>query len=131
MAHRPRPLSPHLQVYRWQVQMVVSILTRVTGVIAGFAALLFAAGLLALAAGEAAWRDFTELALSPLGFIVLFGWTWSLAFHSIAGVRHLMQDAGVGMKIESVIRSSWVTIIGSLLVTALVWILAMAQEGAA
>lgn len=131
MAHRPRPLSPHLQVYRWQVQMVVSILTRITGVVAGFAALLFTAGLVALASGDAAWRDFVELVRSPLGFIVLFGWTWSLAFHSIAGVRHLMQDAGVGMKIESVIRSSWVTIIGSLLVTALVWVLAMAQEGGA
>lgn len=131
MAHRPRPLSPHLQVYRWQVQMVVSILTRITGVIAGFAALLFTAGLVALAAGDAAWLEFVELLRSPLGFIVLFGWTWSLAFHSIAGVRHLMQDAGVGMKIESVIRSSWVTIIGSLLVTALVWVLAMMQEGAA
>jgi succinate dehydrogenase / fumarate reductase, cytochrome b subunit len=131
MAHRPRPLSPHLQVYRWQVQMVVSILTRITGVVAGFAALLFTAGLVALAAGESAWLEFVELARSPLGFIVLFGWTWALAFHSIAGVRHLMQDAGVGMKIESVIRSSWVTIIGSLLVTALVWVLAMAQEGGA
>jgi succinate dehydrogenase / fumarate reductase cytochrome b subunit len=131
MAHRPRPLSPHLQVYRWQVQMVVSILTRITGVVAGFAALLFTAGLVALAAGDEAWREFVELARSPLGFIVLFVWTWSLAFHSIAGVRHLMQDAGVGMKIESVIRSSWVTIVGSLLVTALVWVLAMMQEGAA
>lgn len=131
MAHRPRPLSPHLQVYRWQVQMVVSILTRITGVVAGFAALLFTAGLVALAAGDAEWREFIDLARSPLGFVVLFGWTWSLAFHSIAGVRHLMQDAGVGMKIDSVIRSSWVTIIGSLLVTALIWVLAMAQEGAA
>ena len=111
--------------------MVVSILTRATGIVAGFAALLFTAGLVALAAGDEAWRGFVDIVRSPLGFVVLFGWTWSLAFHSIAGVRHLMQDAGVGMKIDSVIRSSWVTIIGSLLVTAVVWILAMMQEGAA
>ncbi|GHA70733.1 succinate dehydrogenase, cytochrome b556 subunit [Cognatilysobacter bugurensis] len=131
MAHRPRPLSPHLQVYRWQVQMVVSILTRATGIIAGLAAFLFTAGLVALAAGDAAWLEFVELVRSPLGFIVLFVWTWALAFHSFAGIRHLAQDAGVGMKIESVIRSSWATIIGSLLVTALVWVIAMMQEGGA
>jgi succinate dehydrogenase / fumarate reductase cytochrome b subunit len=131
MANRPRPLSPHLQVYRWQVQMVVSILNRATGVVLALGSLLFAYGLVALASGAERWNDFTEFARSPIGFLILFGWTWSLAFHTLAGLRHLAQDLGYGMKIESVIRSSWFAVIGSLLLTALVWVIAMMREGGA
>lgn len=131
MANRPRPLSPHLQIYRWQVQMVVSILNRATGFVLALGSLLFTYGLVALAAGAESWSDFAGFARSPLGFVILFGWTWSLAFHTLGGLRHLAQDAGYGMKIESVIRSSWFAIIGSLLVTALVWVVAMLQWGEA
>ncbi|HEY4556068.1 MAG TPA: succinate dehydrogenase, cytochrome b556 subunit [Lysobacter sp.] len=127
MANRPRPLSPHLQVYRWQIQMVVSILNRVTGVILAAGSLLFAYGLVALAAGAEPWARFVELARSPLGFVVLFGWTWALAFHTLGGLRHLWQDTGRGFPIASVIRSSWMTVIGSLLLTALVWVVAIMQ----
>jgi succinate dehydrogenase / fumarate reductase cytochrome b subunit len=127
MANRPRPLSPHLQVYRWQVQMVTSILNRATGVVLALGSLLFAYGLVALAAGAERWGDFVDFMRSPIGFLILFGWTWSLALHTLAGLRHLAQDAGYGMKIESVIRSSWFAIIGSLLLTALVWVIAMLQ----
>lgn len=111
--------------------MVVSILNRATGVVLALGSLLFAYGLLALAAGVEPWGDFVGLARSPIGFLILFGWTWSLAFHTLAGLRHLAQDAGYGMKIESVIGSSWFAVIGSLLLTALVWVIAMMQRGQA
>ena len=74
-----RPLSPHLQVYRWQVQMVTSILHRATGVILTLGSLLVVWALLALAAGPERWAQFADCARSPLGFIVLFGWSWALA----------------------------------------------------
>ncbi|MFC0677705.1 succinate dehydrogenase, cytochrome b556 subunit [Lysobacter korlensis] len=131
MANRPRPLSPHLQVYRWQVQMVVSIINRVTGFVIGLGSLLIAYGLVALAYGPERWDDFMSVVGSPVGFIILFGSTWALAFHLLGGLRHLAQDTGYGMEKISIIRGSWATIIGSLLLTALVWIVAMLQEGGA
>lgn len=128
---RERPLSPHLQVYSWQVQMVTSILHRTAGIILAAGSLLIAWGLLALAAGPAAWANFAACARSALGFLVLFGWTWALAFHFINGIRHLVQDAGYGYRIESFVRSSWISVVGSLVLTALVWLAAMMQRGGA
>ena len=55
----------------------------------------------------------------------MFGWSWSLAFHLINGVRHLVQDAGYGYAIDKFVRSSWVSIFGSLLLTALIWVFAL------
>lgn len=128
---RERPLSPHLQVYRWEVQMVTSILHRTTGVILVLGSLLIVWALLALAAGPQEWSEFSRFTRSPLGFLILFGWSWALSFHLINGIRHLVQDAGWGYQVESFIRSSWVSVIGSLVLTALIWLIAMAQGGAA
>ena len=131
MANRERPLSPHLQVYAWQIQMVTSIVHRTTGCILSVGALLIAWGLVALAAGPEAWAQFTASARSPLGFLILFGWTWAFAFHLINGIRHLVQDAGFAYKIQSFVRNSWVSVIGSLVLTALIWIVAMMSRGGA
>ena len=128
---RERPLSPHLQVYRWQVQMVTSILHRATGVILVLGSLLIVCALLALAAGPQEWSEFSRFTRSPLGFLILFGWSWALSFHLINGIRHLVQDAGLGYQVETFIRSSWVSVIGSLVLTALIWLIAMAQRGGA
>lgn len=128
---RERPLSPHLDVYRWQVQMVTSILHRATGVVLTAGALLVVCGLLSLAAGPESWAEFNGWVRSPLGFIVMFGWTWAFAYHLINGIRHLVQDAGHGYAIESFVRNSWISIIGSLVLTALIWLWAMMQGGAA
>jgi succinate dehydrogenase / fumarate reductase, cytochrome b subunit len=126
MAYRERPLSPHLQVYRWQVQMVSSILHRATGVVLSLGSLL-----VALASGAKAWGDFTGFARSPLGFLVLFGWTWSLAYHLLNGIRHLLQDMGVAVAVPAFVKSAWISIVGSLVVTAVIWLLAMQQWGGA
>ncbi|MBW3550260.1 MAG: succinate dehydrogenase, cytochrome b556 subunit [Proteobacteria bacterium] len=126
-----RPLSPHMQVYRWQIQMVTSILHRITGVILTLGSLLIAWALLALAAGPEQWGQFAGAARSPLGFLVLFGWSWALAYHLLNGIRHLLQDAGWGYRVESFVTRSWVAVIGSLVLTALLWMVAMMQGGAA
>jgi succinate dehydrogenase / fumarate reductase cytochrome b subunit len=131
MANRERPLSPHLQVYRWQIQMVTSILHRATGMILTIGSLLIAAALVALASGPAAWATVTACATSLFGFLILFGWSWSLAYHLVNGIRHLVQDAGYAYKIETFVRNGWISVFGSLAITALVWILAMLQRGAA
>ncbi len=124
MATPQRPLSPHLQVYRWQVQMVTSILHRATGIILAVGALLIACGLMHLAAGEAAWTRFTGWMTSPIGLVVLVGWTWALSYHLLNGVRHLVQDTGRGYPIPEFVRSSWASIIGNLVLTVVIFALA-------
>ena len=111
--------------------MVTSILHRGTGIVLVLGSLLLACGLMSLAAGPGQWSDFSGFARSPLGFLILFGWSWSLAFHLVNGIRHLLQDAGLGFAIDSFVRNSWISVFGSLVLTALVWIVAMTQWGGA
>jgi succinate dehydrogenase / fumarate reductase cytochrome b subunit len=110
-----------MQVYRWQIQMVTSILHRATGVVLAIGGLLIAAALVALAMGPEAWDCVAGLAATWYGVVILIGWTWSLAYHWLNGIRHLLQDAGWGYSIERFVTNSWISVIGSLVLTALIW----------
>ncbi|MBS0576671.1 MAG: succinate dehydrogenase, cytochrome b556 subunit [Proteobacteria bacterium] len=131
MANRERPLSPHLQVYKWQVQMTSSILHRATGVILAVGALLVTGGLLALSAGPERWMQFLDLAGSIPGRIVLLGVTWALSYHLLNGIRHLLQDGGLGFSIPQFVRSSLISMIGSVLLTAIAWGVILVRWGQA
>ncbi|ODV15483.1 MAG: succinate dehydrogenase, cytochrome b556 subunit [Rhodanobacter sp. SCN 68-63] len=131
MADTRRPLSPHLQVYKWQVQMMTSILHRATGIVLALGGAIIVWGLMALAAGGDAFAKFTAYAGSPLGLLVLFGWTWALAYHLCNGIRHLVQDTGAGYAIPQFVRSSWLSVIGSVVITLLVWGYVLTTGGAA
>ncbi|MEJ1098522.1 MULTISPECIES: succinate dehydrogenase, cytochrome b556 subunit [unclassified Pseudoxanthomonas] len=131
MATPERPLSPHLQVYRWQIQMVTSILHRGTGIFLTFGSLLIAAGMLSLVAGPESWNRYKSLAGSWLGQLFLLAWAWSFIFHLINGIRHLLQDAGYGYSIAAFVRNSWIAAIGSLLLTAVLWVLVVMRGGLA
>jgi len=126
-----RPLSPHLQIYRKQIQMVSSLLHRATGIILFMGSLLAAAALVALASGPEAWACVTGLARTWYGLVVLLGWTWSLAYHWLNGARHLLQDAGFGFSIARFVSNSWISVIGSLLITAGIWVLVCSRGGVA
>jgi succinate dehydrogenase / fumarate reductase cytochrome b subunit len=121
MSSTTRPLSPHLQVYRWQIQMVTSILHRASGIALVVGSLFVAIALVALASGEEAWGCVVALAGSWYGTLLLIGWTWSLAFHWVNGIRHLLQDAGLGYSIARFVSNSWLSVIGSLLLTGVIW----------
>lgn len=121
MDHSQRPLSPHLGIYRWQVQMVTSILHRATGVALALGSLLLVGGLLSLASGEQAFEAYRGFLAQPLVKLLLVGWTWAFAYHLCNGVRHLLQDAGFGLAKRDFMRNSWMVISVSLLLTALVW----------
>ncbi len=95
---RPRPMSPHPQVWRWHVTMLASILTRMTGAALYAGAVLVVAWLAAMAFGPEAYATFVGLAGSPLGLLVWFGLTVSLFYHFAAGVRHLIWDAGAALE---------------------------------
>ncbi|MEW5834747.1 MAG: succinate dehydrogenase, cytochrome b556 subunit [Pseudomonadota bacterium] len=131
MADTPRPLSPHLQIYKWQVQMLTSILHRATGVVLAIGSLIVLWGLLALAGGSEAFAQFAACVGSPLGLLVMFGWTWAFAYHLCNGIRHLVQDAGAGYAIAQFVRSSWLSIVGSFVITLLVWASVLTSGGAA
>ena len=122
MTHTARPLSPHIGIYRKQVQMMTSIIHRITGVALALGTLLLLWGLLALAAGPGSWDTFGRCAGSIPGTILLIGWTWALAFHFCNGIRHLFQDGVLGYEIPQFVRNSWLAVAFSLLLTVLVWI---------
>jgi succinate dehydrogenase / fumarate reductase cytochrome b subunit len=126
-----RPLSPHLSIYRWQVQMVTSILHRATGVALAAGTILLLVALLALASGPEAWAKVAAFCNAWYGRILLVGWTWSFAFHLLNGIKHLLQDVGLGFTIPQFVRNGWLAVAGSVVLTVLIWACALMQGGAA
>ena len=121
-ATNPRPLSPHLTIWRWGPHMLVSILHRVTGAALSFAGLgLLTWWLLAMAEGPAAYSRFTSVVTHPAGIAVLVGLTWAFFQHLLSGVRHLGLDTGAGFEINTNKRFAILTIVGSLVLTAALW----------
>ena len=131
MAEKQRPLSPHLQIYSKQVQMMSSITHRATGIALAVGGLLVVCGLLQLAAGEDSFNRFKGIIGSPVGMVLLFGWSWALFYHLCNGIRHLIQDAGLGYEIPQFVRSSWLSVAGSIVLTAATWAWVMMAGGAA
>jgi succinate dehydrogenase / fumarate reductase, cytochrome b subunit len=121
-ASKSRPLSPHLTIWRWGPNMAVSILHRVTGVavsIAGLAILTW--WLTAIAEGADAYAQFTKLATSPVGYIVLIGVTWAFFQHLLSGIRHLVMDTGAAFELGINKTSAILTVVGSVVLTAALW----------
>ena len=95
-----RPLSPHLQTYRWTLTMVMSIVHRVTGVALYFGTLLLAWWLIAAASGPGAYANVQAFTGSFIGRLIVFGYTWALLHHLLSGIRHFVWDLGYGFKAE-------------------------------
>jgi succinate dehydrogenase / fumarate reductase cytochrome b subunit len=114
MATRPRPLSPHLQVYRPMYTMVLSIAHRATGVALSVGLALLACWLLALASGPAAYGRVRATLGSPLGFLVLAGFVLAFWYHFCNGLRHLNWDLGRGLEKASARRSGALVVIAAL-----------------
>jgi succinate dehydrogenase / fumarate reductase, cytochrome b subunit len=120
----PRPLSPHLQIYRWSWTMAMSIFHRITGGALYFGIALFAIWLVALASSPRAFEAVQGLFGSPLGLLVLFAYTWVLLHHMIGGVRHLIWDFGHGMEPAQRINMARFTPVASTILTVLIWVVA-------
>jgi succinate dehydrogenase / fumarate reductase, cytochrome b subunit len=126
-AQPARPLSPHLTIFRPYINMIMSIVHRITGTANYFGTALIAAWLAAAAAGPDSFRTASEIAGSPFGLIVLFGYSWSLIHHALGGMRHFIWDTGRGLDIPTVRVLCWATLIGSLSLTALIWLIGLAN----
>lgn len=116
-----RPLSPHLQVYRPTISMVMSILNRITGAALYFGTLLLAWWLTALAAGPGYYDFVTGILGSTLGKLVLLGYTWALVSHALGGIRHFIWDTGSGYAIPKIDMLCWVTLLLSVVITLALW----------
>ena len=125
-----RPLSPHLQIYRWPVSMMASMLHRASGMALAAGMLLLLWWIAALASGPAAFLTLQHFIGSFIGRLLLFGWTWSLFFHLLNGLRHLVWDTGVGYEVKSVQRFAWIVLAGSIALTLVVWTAGYAMLGA-
>ena len=117
----PRPLSPHLQVYRWSLTMAMSILHRATGIALSVGSVLLVFWLAALAAGPDAFATAQAVVGSPIGLLLLFGWSVALFYHLCNGIRHLFWDIGMGFEKSKARRSGWLTLVGTGLLTILAW----------
>ena len=116
-----RPLSPHLQIYAPLINMVMSIVHRITGAALYFGAVLLAVWLVAVATGPEAFAVVNGLFGTIFGKLVHFGYTWAVLHHMLGGVRHLIWDTGIGYEPETIDRLSWGTLIASVTLTLAVW----------
>jgi succinate dehydrogenase / fumarate reductase cytochrome b subunit len=117
-----RPLSPHLDVYKFMYTMSLSILHRITGCAAAVGFLLFVWWLMALASGPAAYASAMNALGSPLAKLLLVGFTFSFVYHFCNGIRHLVWDTGRGLERAQARRSGAVVVAAALLLTsAAVW----------
>lgn len=121
-----RPLSPHLQVYRWHLLMALSILHRISGVALAVGTGLLVSWLMALAAGPAAFAQAQSFLGSAAGRLILFGWTVALFYHLCNGIRHLAWDLGYGYDLATATHSGWLTVGATIGLTLFAWILGYA-----
>jgi succinate dehydrogenase / fumarate reductase cytochrome b subunit len=118
MPVRERPLSPHLQVYRWQIGNTLSILHRITGIALALGLAALAYWLIALAGGEDSYAAAMRVFTSPPGMLLMLGWTFSFLYHFLNGMRHLLWDAGYGFERSQRRASGWIAVIGAIGLTA-------------
>ena len=117
-----RPLSPHLDIYRWTITMAMSTAHRITGVALYGGHALIVGWLVAMAATPGAYETTRAIALSPVGLIVLFLYSWALFHHMMGGIRHFIWDTGHGLDHPMRDQIAWATLAGGMGATLLFWI---------
>lgn len=121
-----RPLSPHLQIYKPQVSSTTSIMNRLTGIALSVGLLLMVWWLVAAATGPRAFAAAQGFIGSPIGLILMFGWTLALWYHFCNGIRHLLWDIGWGFEIKTSHQTALIVVIGTVVLTLLSWVIGLA-----
>lgn len=127
MSLDPRPLSPHLQVYRWQLTSVLSILHRASGVALSLGTILLVTWLGAASDGPVPYAAVQHFIGSWLGLLLLFGWSAALFYHLCNGVRHLYWDTGRGLELRAVYASGWTVVAATAVLTVMAWAFGVAH----
>ncbi len=128
-SQRARPLSPHLQIYRPMLTMMMSIAHRFTGAALYFGMLLVAWWLIAAASGPNAYANVEWFMGSLIGRLMLFGYTWALLHHLLGGVRHLIWDTIHGFEPAEREMLTLATLVGSVALTIVVWVVGYLAMG--
>ncbi len=116
-----RPTSPHLQIYHWQLTMLVSILHRVTGVALFVGTFVLIAWIWAAAYDANSFTIIHNFLAGIYGRILLIGWSLAFYFHLANGIRHLFWDVGMGFEKHQADASAWAVVISSVALTAGTW----------
>ncbi len=118
-----RPLSPHLSIYKVDLPMMLSGLHRITGIALSVGSVLLVARIACAVYSAEAFAVFNSFLGGFIGQFVLFGWTFSLIYHSVSGVRHLIWDTGRMLEVEQIYSSGKVVLALTIILTLLAWIL--------
>lgn len=127
---RPRPLSPHLSVYKFTPTMTMSILHRITGAALYIGTLLVAWWLIAASISQEYFDYVAWLWGTWVGRLVLFGYTWALIHHMLGGIRHFIWDTGAGLEKGTATKLAWLNLIASIALTLLIWVAGYMARGA-
>lgn len=122
-----RPLSPHLQIYKPQLTSVLSISHRIAGIALAAGMLLLVAWIAATAKGPDTFAMVGTFVRSPVGLVLLFGWSVALFYHLANGIRHLFWDAGYGFELPVAYRSGWIVLGTTAVLTLLAWVVGLAK----
>ena len=117
------PLSPHLQIYRWHLSMILSIAHRIIGVVNSIAIILICLWTVSLLFGEENYEIIKILFQSLFGKLLITSLSWSFSFHILSEIRHLIWDLGYGFDLKISKITGIITIIGSLALTILIYLL--------
>jgi len=117
-----RPLSPHLQIYKPMLSMMMSIIHRITGAALFFGTILFVWWLSAAAHSDGYFNLVQGFFGHWFGRLILFGFTWALVHHMLGGIRHFIWDTGRGFALPMVEKLVWANLIGSIVLTMLLWV---------
>ena len=121
--YKKNPLSPHLQIYRWHLSMILSIAHRIIGVVNSIAIILICLWTVSLLFGEENYENIKILFQSLLGKLLITSLSWSFSFHMLSEIRHLIWDLGYGFDLKISKITGIITIIGSLALTVLIFLL--------
>ena len=118
-----RPLSPHIQIYKWHISSLVSISHRITGIINFFAISVICFWFTFMLLGETNYQIIKNFLETFLGKFILIGITWSFSFQMLSEIRHLIMDYGYGFELQTTKVTGLFVIFGSIIFTVLIYLL--------
>ena len=116
------PLSPHLQIYKWQISSLLSITHRIVGVINFFAIVLICFWAVLLVFGQSNYSNINIILNSSFGKFLVISLCWTFSFHILNELRHLLWDAGFGFDLKVAKITGIITLIGSFVLTIILYI---------
>ena len=118
-----RPLSPHIQIYRWHVSSLVSISHRITGIINIIAITLICLWVSLIFISENNHEMINLFLISKIGKFIILGLTWSFSFQILSEIRHLIMDLGYGFELKTSKITGLLVMFGSLILTVIFYII--------